>query len=212
MSWLPPVYPITSTLWHASHLSCARVLLEGGATLVQVREKSLPDGPLYDQLCAIRELCHRRGARVLVNDRVDLALAADCDGVHLGQDDLDVSVARRLLGPNRLIGLSTHDRHQFERAQRLAIDYVALGPVFPTTTKADSSAVLGSAEVLKLLSAATLPTVVIGGVTLERAPELWRGGANAVAVISDIAAASDPAARLRSYLESASRHLEIKAS
>ena len=198
-----PLYPIThcpnSQGWN--HVDFSHCLIRCGIRFFQVRDKTLPDGRLYPQLLTIRLLCEKAGAGFLVNDRVDLALAVQADGVHLGQDDLPPAVARRLLGEKAVIGLSTHSWDQFRRGLEEPVDYLALGPVFPTGTKADAAPVLDP-ELLRTASGSTdLPLVAIGGISVEKAPRVWQSGVRSVAVISDIAGAESPECRIRAYLE-----------
>lgn len=197
---LPKVYPLTCG---RNHPQLARSFLKAGARLLQVRAKHFSDGELFEQLLEIRQLCHQAGARFVVNDRVDLALAVGAGGVHLGQADLPVEVARGLLGTDAIIGLSTHTRDQFEAAQDLEVDYVAVGPVFATSSKRSPYPELGPETVAAWVPRSRHPVVAIGGITLERACLLWRAGASSVAVISDLADSPDPERRLAQYLERA---------
>lgn len=148
----------------------------------------------------MRSLCDSLKAQFLVNDRVDLALAVKANGVHLGQDDLPVAAARKLLGNEALIGLSTHNRDQFLKAQSQDIDYVALGPLFPTSTKPTENPPVGVETLRELVAESRYPVVAIGGISLESAEELWTAGAHSLAVISDITQSSDPARRVAQYL------------
>jgi thiamine-phosphate pyrophosphorylase len=140
------------------------------------------------------------GAQFLINDRIDLALAARAHGVHLGQDDLPVRVARDLLGEEAIIGLSTHNRQQFLDAQSQDVDYIAMGPIFSTATKETENSALGVEALGELIADSRYPVVAIGGISLEKAPQVWTAGADSVAVISDIANAKDPARRVSQYL------------
>ncbi len=198
-----PLYPITHCPnpqgW--DHVAFSDCLIRCGIRFFQVRDKTLPDGHLYRQLLKIRLLCREAGACFVVNDRVDMALAAEADGVHLGQDDLPAAAARRLLGEGAVIGLSTHNWDQFRRGLEEPVDYLAVGPVFPTHTKEDAAPVLGL-ELLRRASRSTdLPLVAIGGISVEKAPGAWQSGARSVAVISDVAGAESPERRIRAYLE-----------
>lgn len=198
-----PLYPITHCPnprgW--DHVNFARCLIRCGIRFFQVRDKTLPDGRLYRQLLKIRRLCRESGACFVVNDRVDLALAAGADGVHLGQDDLSPEAARRLLGEGAVIGLSSHNWDQFRRGQEKAVDYLALGPIFATHTKEDAAPVLGLELLRKASGSTDLPLVAIGGISVEKAPKVWQSGASSVAVISDVADAESPERRIRAYLE-----------
>jgi len=198
-SWLPPLYPITT--YQAGHLQLVEKYLSAGIRFFQVRDKFLDDCSLYQLLIQIRQLCTSSQARFIVNDRVDLSLASGAAGVHLGQKDLPASEARRLLGQEALIGVSTHNREQFLRAQRSNVNYVALGPIFPTPTKESAYRPLGIELLRELGRERKHPLVAIGGIRLENVMEVWRAGADSVAVVSDIAFAEDPEARIKSYLD-----------
>ncbi len=199
---LDPVYPISDSRnqpgW--SHSRLAASYLEAGIRLFQVREKNAPDRLQLDQLIRIRELCREFGACFLVNDRVDLALASEADGVHLGQDDLPAATARRIVGEKAIIGVSTHDAQQFRRALREPVDYLALGPIFATSSKAEAAPLVGLELLEELAAESHLPVVAIGGITLASAPQLWLRGAASVAVISDVNQTSDPGGRIGEYL------------
>ena len=203
---LPPIYPITASLPGLNHTQLAKSLLQAGARFFQVREKTLPDSELYQQLLQVERVCQMSQARFLVNDRVDLALATKAHGVHLGQADLPVAAARELLGEDAILGLSTHSRTQFERALKEDIDYLALGPIFTTTSKDSPYAPLGTDLLRQLVATSPIPVVAIGGITLETTPEVWESGAASVAVISDIVHAKRPSDRMTEYLELARKH------
>ena len=143
----------------------------------------------------------RYGAAVIVNDRADIARASGAAGVHLGQDDLPVEAARKILGPDGLIGLSTHTVEQLGVAQALPVTYVAVGPVHATHSKDTGYGPVGLALVRAAARSAAVPVVAIGGITLERAPEVLAAGASAVAVIGDLLASGAPAARVRAYVD-----------
>ena len=203
---LPPVYPITGSLPGLNHAELAKTLLQAGARFFQVRAKTLPDSEFYEQLLQVERFCGMSHARFLVNDRVDLALASKAHGVHLGQTDLPVAAARELLGTDAILGLSTHSRAQFERALKEDIDYLALGPIFSTTSKNSPYPPLGTDLLRQIVSSSPVPVVAIGGITLETTPEVWESGAASVAVISDILHAQRPSDRLAQYLELARTH------
>ena len=181
--------------------------LQAGVRLVQYRAKSGSDAAAapgddlgrLEQALALRELCVRHGALFLVNDRIDLALAVDADGVHLGQGDLPPAVARRLLGPHRLIGRSTHALTQLRQAEADGCDYAGVGPVQATPTKPGRQPV-GLAYVREASSTARIPWFAIGGITAEVVPELRRAGAERVAVVRAITAAADAGAASRDLL------------
>lgn len=186
--------------WTATDL--AQAFLDGGARLIQIRAKTLPSGSFLDICDAVVQRASAYGASIIVNDRADLAKMAGAAGVHVGQDDLTPQAARRLLGPDAIVGYSTHTIEQIEHAVVGPALYIAVGPVFGTVTKDTGYAAVG----LELVSAGVAraggrPVVAIGGVTLERAPSAIAAGASAVAVIGDLLSTGDPAQRVRSYLE-----------
>ncbi len=193
------LYPITDPGGGLSHSQLAGKLVDAGVRFLQIRDKTLSDRDFYRELLGVREICRAAGASFVVNDRVDLALAAGADGVHLGQDDLPVDTARKLLGTGAVIGLSTHTLQQLRHALTLPIDYVAMGPVFATRTKESRNPPLGLDFIRTARRLTTLPLVAIGGIDLERAALVWAAGADAVAVISDIVRSPDPAERARQY-------------
>ena len=187
---LPKIYPLTDTVVSGlSHTEQVRRLLAGGATLIQLREKRAPARTFLDEAIEATRLAHEHGARLIINDRVDIALAVHADGVHLGQDDMPVEAARRLLGERAVIGFSTHNLEQVKAALDLPIDYLAFGPVFSTTSKGRPDPVVGLEGVRDARRlAGNLPIVAIGGVTLTTLNATLRAGAEAVALISAVLA------------------------
>ena len=189
---LPRVYPLTDVqLSGLSHSEQLQLLASGGASLVQLREKRMPPLEFYEQAKAAVAIAQRRGVQLIINDRVDVALAVRAAGVHLGQDDLPPEAARRLLGPEAVVGYSTHNVEQALEAVKLPIDYLAIGPIFETATKSDTSPVLGL-EGLRAVRRVigNFPLVAIGGLTHSNAKAAIEAGADCVAVIS--ALVSDP--------------------
>jgi thiamine-phosphate pyrophosphorylase len=188
--------------WQTSALASA--FLSGGATLLQLRAKRAPGGWLFDTASDIVALAHGAAARVIVNDRADIARLSGADGVHVGQDDLAPALVRGIVGGQAMVGVSTHTREQVEAAVAQPVSYVAIGPVFDTRTKPSETMALGLAgvrEAAAITRAAGLPLVAIGGITLETAPEVIGAGAASVAVISDLLVGGRPEARARAYLE-----------
>lgn len=175
-------------------------VLAGGCRLVQLREKDLPAAECYPLAEAVGRRCRQAGAMFIVNDRVDLALAVAADGVHLGQDDLPARAARRILPPGMVLGVSTHDAGQARRAVEDGADYVAVGSMFPTRSKTGFQLV-GPALVRELRPFIPVPLVGIGGITLDNVDEVIGAGADAVAVISAVVGAPDPAEAARGFLE-----------
>lgn len=185
MQPLPRLYAITDRdLSNCTHEEIVVQLLAGGARLIQLRDKEANARALLDAARACQQLTRAAGAMLIINDRVDVALAADADGVHLGQHDLAIEEARELLGPDKIIGISTHSLEQFRQALETSADYIAVGPVFTTTTKENSDPAVGLELVREAHALADRPLVAIGGITLERAPEVMLAGADSIAVIS----------------------------
>ena len=186
--------------WDVARL--AQAFLEGGAKVIQLRAKRLPSGRFLAHADDLVRAAAPYGASVIVNDRADLALIAHASGVHVGQDDLPPSAARRLLGPDATIGYSTHTVAQVDAAAPEPISYIAVGPVFGTQTKDTGYEAVGLAFVAEAARRSHgRPVVAIGGITLERAPEVLAAGASSVAVITDLLAGGNPAARVAAYLK-----------
>ena len=173
--------------------------LDGGAEMIQLREKTLPSGTLFPLARKLRARCRAAGVPFIVNDRVDLALAVDADGVHLGQDDLPPAPARALLRPRMILGLSTHSVEQAKAAQAAGADYVAVGSMFPTTSKPEFQLV-GLALARHVRPVVQVPLIGIGGITPDNVADVITAGADGVAVISAVCAASDPAAATRRFV------------
>jgi thiamine-phosphate pyrophosphorylase len=187
------VYPITDR--HLSRLSHAEQigkLSEGGATVVQLREKIDSPAEFYNAAAAALKVARAASIALIVNDRVDIAAALNADGVHLGQDDLPPEAARRVLGMRAIIGFSTHNLQQAQLAAQMPVDYVALGPIFSTATKKSSNPAVGL-ENLSLVRKALgpIPLVAIGGITGKNMGQVLSAGADAVSIISDIWAPTD---------------------
>src|SRR5256712_4720778 len=178
--------------------------IAGGCHMVQLREKEWPSGRLLPLAERLRGRCRAAGVTFIVNDRVDLAVAVEADGVHLGQDDLPPRVARPLLRPGMLLGVSTHSAEQARAAQAARADYVAVGSIFPTATKAGFELV-GPGLLRELRPEIRVPLIAIGGITAANVREAIRAGADGVAVISAGGGGADPAAARRRLLD-ASRH------
>jgi thiamine-phosphate pyrophosphorylase len=185
-------------------VALAGAFIEGGARLLQLRAKTLASGSLLAAAAAIVARGAEAGAVVVVNDRADVAAIARAGGVHVGQDDLDPASVRRVVGPDAIVGFSTHTDAQIADALERPISYLAIGPVFGTATKATGYDAVGLAAVERAAAAAGprgIPVVAIGGITLDRAAEVMGAGAACVAVIGDLLASGDPAGRVRAYLD-----------
>ena len=164
--------------------------LDGGVRAVQLREKDLEGGELYRLAARLRDLTARYAARLLINDRLDVALAAGADGVHLGQTSLPVSTARQLLGPDKLIGVSTHSPDEITAAQ--GADFVVFGPVYFTPSKAGYGQPQGVARLRQAVRHSPVPVFAIGGIQADRIAAVRSAGAHGVALISALSAAAEP--------------------
>jgi thiamine-phosphate pyrophosphorylase len=175
-------------------------VLAGGCRIVQLREKTMPPAALFPLARALRKRCRDAGALFIMNDRVDLALALEADGAHIGQDDLPARAARLLLPPPMVLGVSTHDPDQARRARDDGADYVAVGSMFPTGSKVGFELV-GPELVKRVRADIRVPLVGIGGITPDNVRQVIEAGADGVAVISAVGNARDPAAAVRGFLE-----------
>lgn len=197
---LPLLYPVTDTcLSGLSHAEQVERLAAGGATLIQLREKRKSSREFYEAAVEAMKAARRLGVRIIINDRVDIAIAAGADGVHLGQDDLPPERARHLLGQSRIIGYSTHTLKQATEADFAPVDYIAIGPAFQTSTKENPDPVVGLEIIRAVKQKLSKPLVAIGGITLDRAREVIEAGANSLAVISDLYSHGDITSRARSF-------------
>ena len=199
---LPRLYVILdAALLTVPETECAQELADAGVRLLQYRNKRASVRELFESSKRLSSLLIPRGVTFLVNDRADVASAAEASGVHVGQEDLRAEAARSVIGAGKLLGVSTHNLDQFREAVDTSADYVAVGPVFSTTTKANPDAVVGIEFIRRVRGLTEKPIVAIGGITPERAVEVVRAGADSVAVISDILLAPDPGQRARQYIE-----------
>jgi len=185
---LPKIYPITDVrLTGLSHAAQVEKLIGGGATFIQLREKYASPQQFYDEAAKALVIARRSGVKIVINDRVDIALALRADGVHLGQDDLPPAAARRILGENAIIGFSTHSVSQAIEAVGLPVDYVAIGPVYATETKENPDETVGTEGVRRVREAiGDFPLVAIGGVAPENSAEVFAAGADSLAVIKSV--------------------------
>jgi thiamine-phosphate pyrophosphorylase len=197
----PRLYAIIDpTLLTVSELDLAAALAGSGVELIQYRNKTASSRQFFEISRRLSSALGPRGIRLIVNDRPDIALLAGAGGVHVGQDDLSAEDARAICGPDRWVGLSTHTLEQLAAAERTSADYIAFGPIFPTATKKNPDPVVGTELLRKARQMTKKPLVAIGGITLERAAEVYRAGADSLAVIRDLICAQDPGARAREYL------------
>jgi len=175
-----------------------------GVPLIQLRAKTLPAGTFAELATRLVEELAQHDTQLVVNDRIDVAMSAGAAGVHLGDEDLPVTVARELLGDDAIVGYSTHSEDEARAATTWPVDYLGFGPVFESPTKPGVRAARGVEALRRACTAATVPVVAIGGVTLETAPAAWAAGASAVAVISEIETAADVDALVEAYRAQAS--------
>jgi thiamine-phosphate pyrophosphorylase len=198
MKPIPRLYAITDASF-GDPVKLAEALFDGGARLVQVRNKAASARSLLDQVERILAIAPA-DAHVIVNDRLDVALLAGAAGVHLGQTDLPPVLARKILGSDRIVGFSTHNLKQALEADQLPVDYVAIGPIFATTTKENADPVVGVDGLVAICRAVQKPVVAIGGIKFENAADVLRAGASSVAVIRDLLGHADVETRTREWV------------
>jgi len=175
-----------------SHLEIAAAAVRGGADVIQLRDKEASGGRLFEIAVALRELTRGTGIPLIVNDRLDVAMAAGADGVHLGQEDLPADAARRILGPEKILGVSAETPAEARRAEAAGADYLGVGPVFEARgSKPDAGAPQGLDQIVRIRAETRLPIVAIGGIRPDNARRVREAGADAVAVISAIVSAED---------------------
>jgi thiamine-phosphate pyrophosphorylase len=192
---------LDAALLTVPEIECAEKLAAAGVRLLQYRNKQASARELFESSRRLSSLLIPQGVTFVVNDRADVAAAAEASGVHVGQEDLRPEAARSVIGAGKLLGVSTHNLDQFKDAAATSADYIAVGPVFSTSTKANPDPVVGIEFIRRMRPLTGKPVVAIGGMTPERAVELIRAGADSVAVISDILLAPDPGKRARQYIE-----------
>ena len=199
---LPRLYVILdAALLTIPETECARQLVDAGVRLLQYRNKAASSRDLLENSKRLSGELMPRGVTFIVNDRADVAALAGVSGVHVGQEDLGVEAARGVVGRSKLVGVSTHNRSQFEQAAATSADYIAVGPIFSTSSKSNPDPVVGPEFIRQVRPLTAKPIVAIGGITRERAAEVFSAGADSVAVISDILRASEPGVRARQFLE-----------
>lgn len=202
---LPPVYPITDKKLanRANHFNIIKELVQGGATLIQIRDKFTPARELLIDLRRCIDFAASKNVRLIVNDRCDLALSSGAAGVHLGQHDLPPQAAHALLGPDRIIGLSTHSLLQVERSCLLPIQYIGFGPIYPTSTKDSPSPSVGLSQLRNACQASSIPVVAIGGIGFDQISEVLKAGAASVALVSALMKSGDLSRQMQYLLEKA---------
>lgn len=171
-------------------LSDVKAAIEAGCKIVQYREKAKSTKAMVCEASEIKEICGDK-AIFLVNDRIDVALAVDADGVHIGQDDMPIKIARKLIGPDKLIGLSASSLEEAIEAEKAGADYVGLGPIFDTSTKKDAGKGIGSAKIKEVKAAIKIPIVAIGGINRENCESVIQNGADSLVAISSVVCSDD---------------------
>jgi thiamine-phosphate pyrophosphorylase len=193
------IYGITAEEYSLgrSNIEVAAEMIDAGIRVIQYREKEKEDRQKYEECLKIREMTKNADVTFIVNDRPDLALLVDADGIHLGQDDLPVERVRRLVGNKMIIGLSTHSPAQAEAAQRSGVDYIGVGPIFATTTKKDVCEPVGLEYLDFVVKNINLPFVAIGGIKEYNIAEVSRRGARCIALVTEIVGAENIQAKVR---------------
>ena len=204
-SW--EVYLVTDRAFSRgrSTLEIVRAASKGGVSAVQLREKDLDTRAFYEEGLKIRDILRSSRVPLIINDRIDLALALDAEGVHLGQEDMPIKVARKILGPDRIIGISVNTPGQIDSERVSMANYLAISPVFFTSTKSDITEPWGLEGVRKARAMTDLPLVAIGSIKKENTAEVVAAGADCVAVVTAIVSADDPEQATRELL------LEVRA-
>ena len=204
---IPIIYPIIdgSIVTLDNIGKTAEAIIDGGAKILQLRAKSLSSKEFLETARIIRKITKDKGTVFIVNDRVDIALLTDADGVHLGQGDLPVKEARRLLGNNKIIGYSTHNLREALEAVRLPVDYISFGPIFPTKTKEDAQTPKGLRWLSEVRKAVEIPIVAIGGITETNMAHVLKEGVEGVAMISEILTVKDISQKINRVIATAKK-------
>jgi thiamine-phosphate pyrophosphorylase len=198
---LPPLYAILDPEQTKDRAADTVLLelLEGGIQWLQLRAKAMPPRDFLQLACAARRRTHSSGCKLIVNDRMDIALGCGADGVHLGQEDLPLHAARKLMG-DRIIGISTHDVEQAKEAEAGGADYIGFGPMFGTATKETGYSARGLDMLRRVREAVSIPIVAIGGITEGNVRQVWQAGADSAAIISDLLGADDVTDKIKRIL------------
>lgn len=184
-----------------NHVAVAKAAVAGGASVVQLRDDQLSDKKLLETAQAIRTATRNTSTLFIVNNRPDIALAGDADGVHIGQDDLPLYIVRRILGSSAIIGVSTGNVEEAIKAEAGGADYVAIGPIFPTMTKADAGSAVGLRAIAEIRQAVKIPVVAIGGISVENVASVAAAGADSAAVVSAVTGAVDMENAVRALID-----------
>jgi thiamine-phosphate pyrophosphorylase len=194
MKQIGRLHVLTDTVLQSrfSHLELARMAIKGSADTIQFRQKAGATREMIEIVRQLKQLCLDSGVTLIVNDRVDVAIAAEADGVHLGQDDFPIPLARKLLGESRIIGGSAATLEEAQKCLAEGADYIGFGPVYPTASKADADPVTGIKLLKQTVEAIPLPIIAIGGISADNTPKVIRAGAQGIAVISAVCCQEDP--------------------
>jgi thiamine-phosphate pyrophosphorylase len=197
------LYGITDERFHPGRemITVMEEALRGGVDIVQLRDKTSSKRLILEKAKALRELTRRYGALFVVNDHIDIAIASEADGVHLGQDDLPLEEARRILGPDPIIGISTHSIEEAREAEQGGADYIGVGPVYPTKTKSDVVAPVTLSYVRQAASEIRIPFVAIGGIKLHNVDEVLEAGATRICAVSEIVGSADVPGTCQAFLQ-----------
>jgi len=194
MKQIGQLHVLTDTVLQSrfSHLELARMAIKGGADTIQFRQKVGATQEMIEIVRQLKQLCMDSGVTLVVNDRIDVAIAAEADGVHLGQEDFPIPLARKLLGESRIIGGSAATLEEAQKCLAEGADYIGFGPVYPTKSKEDADPVTGINLLKQAVATISLPIIAIGGISVENMPEVIRAGAQGIAVISAVCCQEDP--------------------
>ncbi len=193
------IYGITTSEYGFNHIESAKILLDAGIRIIQYREKNGSGRKMYDCSLEIKKMCEDYGALLIINDRVDIALAVDADGVHVGQKDLPADITRKIIG-KKIMGVSVSSVDQASKAVKDGADYLGAGAIFSTNTKNDSE-FLGIENLKKIIRTFNIPIIAIGGIKLEDVKILKEAGVHGIAVISAIFASGNPVAEAKKFVE-----------
>jgi len=185
---------------HFSHVELAELAIVGGADTIQFRQKGGATGQMIRVAEQMQALCKRAGVTFIINDRVDVAIASHADGVHLGQDDFSIPLARKLLGEEAIIGGSAGNMAEARKCLMEGADYIGFGPVYPTTSKEDAGPAAGLDLLAQIVKAIPLPIIAIGGITADNTPPVIKAGVHGIAVISAVCCQNDPMESARCLL------------
>ena len=203
----PPLYAILDVTAVDSEARIPEMLAENGIGLIQVRDKNASSRAVFEASKGLVARLSPENVRVIINDRPDIAAMVGAGGVHVGQEDLPVEEARKICGPSRWVGVSTHNLEQFRAAAASSADYIAVGPIFSTATKANPDPVVGIEFLGAVRPLTRKPLVAIGGITIESAESVYRAGADSIAAINDLLSSPKPALRAAEYIGIAGRVL-----